>query len=315
MKFKTCPTWNLVLVLIGLIVMVRFFGNAWLWGSTGWREALEKWGLVKPRPQVTCSIAQARPGEFFVVRVDPLGDNQTIAVTAQFILEEPCIFPLGQGVVGLIPLDYRTVPGTYLLEVALTKAGRRVHKSEHRLTVNPRDFATQKMYVSPELLINRDEQLWAEDRIFTSQARSQPTPKPLWKGAFLQPLEGRITTQFGQIRYINDQESGRHSGLDIAAPKGTPVGASNHGVVVLARYLHVTGNTVILDHGLNLFTSYAHLDQITVQLGEQVTKGQMIGTVGNTGFSTGPHLHWAVSVGGVFVDPDLIMVTEPLQVD
>lgn len=311
MKIKTCLIWNLVLVLIGLSVMVIFFDNAWVWGSSGCRGILEQWGLLTPRPQVTCSIDLVRPGEFFVVRVDPVGNNQTIAVTAQFITEEPRIYPLGQGVVALIPLDYRTVPGTYILEVAIRKAGRIIHKSEHRFTVNPRDFATQKMYVSPELLTNRDEQLWVEDRIFTSQARSQPTPKPLWKGAFLQPLEGRITTQFGQIRYINDQESGRHSGLDIAASKGTPVVASNHGIVTLARFLHVTGNTVILDHGLNLFTSYAHLDQVSVQLGEQVTRGQIIGTVGNTGFSTGPHLHWAVSVGAVFVDPDLIMVAEP----
>lgn len=306
MKHKPLFVWGRFFLLIG-IALALVLRDYQVEELIRWRPYL--------RSQVTCSISQTRPGEFFFIRVEPLQANQTIKVTAPFIAEAPRVFVHREGVVALIPLDYRTAPGTYIMEVAIMKSGAVIQKLEQNITVNHRDFATQKMYVSPELLGSRDERHWAEDRIFTSQARSQPTPKSLWEGSFLKPLEGRLTTQFGQIRYINEQESGRHSGLDIAAPKGTPVVASNHGIVTLARCLHVTGNTVILDHGLNLFTSYAHLDQINVQLGEQVTKGQIIGTVGNTGFSTGPHLHWAVSVGAVFVDPDLIMATESLKVD
>ena len=312
MKRKTYLIWSLILLLIGFALMIMLLPNTGVFEPTEWRGILEQWGWVHPKPQVTVSTTQARPGEFLVIRVDRLGADQTMKVTAPCIIEEPRVFLHGPGAVTLIPLDYRTTPGMYVLEAAVMKNGRVIHKLEQNITVGPRDFATQKMYVSPELLSRRDEELWAEDRIFTSQARSQPTPRPLWEGSFVKPLEGRITTQFGQIRYINDQESGRHSGLDIAAPEGTPIAASNHGVVVLACLLHVTGNTVILDHGLNLFTSYAHLDQISVQLGQEVTKGQMIGTVGNTGFSTGSHLHWGVSIGSVFVDPTLVMVAAPL---
>ncbi len=264
-------------------------------------------GLFDSRPNVTFSAVQVEPGEFLIVQVDPLTADRSMRVQSPFIREEPRVYPHGQGAVVLIPVDYRTLPGDYILEVTVQKGGSIVHKLEQVVTVNPREFTIQKLYVSKELLSNRDEALWAEDRIHTSEARAQSSAEPLWERPFLQPLEGRITTQFGQIRYVNDQESGRHSGLDIAAPRGTPVVASNDGVVVLARFLHVTGYTVILDHGLNLFSSYSHLDQIDVKVGQAVAKGQAIGIVGNTGFSTGPHLHWAVSVGGVFVDPYFVM--------
>ena len=268
---------------------------------------VEKLGLFDPKPNINFSRVQVDPGEFFVVQIDLLATDHTVLIKAPFIREETRVYPYGKGAVALVPVDYRTYPGDYKLEVEVAKGGRVVHKVEQVLTVNAREFAVQRLYVSSELLSNRDEALWAKDRIYTSEARVQSNTDPLWDGPFIQPLEGRITTQFGQIRYINDQESGRHSGLDIAASLGTPVMASNGGLVVLARFLNVTGNTIILDHGLNLFSSYSHLDRMDVKMGQTVVKGQNVGTVGNTGFSTGPHLHWAVSLGGVFVDPYLVM--------
>ncbi len=306
MKRKTGVIYSFVL-LIEVVVIAALLG--------GQAQKLAPWRVLKRTPQVTFSTTYARPGEFFVIRVDRLGDKQTITITAPFISEEPRVFANGAGGVAIVPLDYRSTPGSYVLEVVISESGRAIHRLKKDFTVDARDFAIQRMYVSPEVLSSRDDNLWAEDRILISQARSQTVLKPSWEGSFLQPLEGRITTQFGQIRYINDQESGRHSGLDIAAPKGSSIIASNHGVVTLARPLYVTGNTVILDHGINVFTSYSHLDQVNVQVGQQVAKGEIIGTVGNTGFSTGPHLHWAVSVGAVFVDPALVMATELLRVD
>lgn len=281
----------LVVIVVGLVVMLL----------------VPKLGVMRPKPEVFFSSFQAEPGEFFVVRVDPLGEEGSVLVKAPFIAEDPCFFRQGKGLVALIPVSYRSDPGAYTLEVVVTKGSKRIYDTEQVFTVNARDFAIQKLYVSPELHAKRDETLWAEDHMYTGRARAQSNPDPLWHGSFLEPLKGRITTQFGQIRYINDQESGRHSGLDIASPQGTPVLSTNDGVVVLARLLNVTGNTVILDHGLNLFTSYSHLDRIAVELGQRVTKGQVIGTVGSTGFSTGPHLHWAVSIGGTFVDPCFVL--------
>jgi murein DD-endopeptidase MepM/ murein hydrolase activator NlpD len=119
------------------------------------------------------------------------------------------------------------------------------------------------------------------------------------------PLEGnyRISSLFGVKRYINGRFVGFHKGLDIAAPYGTPVRASLSGKVVLARKLILTGNTVIIDHGQGLMTLYAHLSKILVKKGQFVKQGQVIGKVGSTGRSTGPHLHFGVYLRDIAVDP------------
>ncbi|MEW5934160.1 MAG: M23 family metallopeptidase, partial [Bacillota bacterium] len=93
------------------------------------------------------------------------------------------------------------------------------------------------------------------------------------------------------------------AGVDLVAPAGTPVVATNAGRVVFTDRLHAAGLTVIVDHGLSLFSSYCHLSRIAVRTGDTVRKGQVVGWVGNTGFSTGPHLHWSVTVGLNSVDP------------
>lgn len=119
------------------------------------------------------------------------------------------------------------------------------------------------------------------------------------------PTTGRLTTDFAQIRYVNNEiSSSRHSGIDLAAPSGTPVLAPNNGKVTLAAPgLLSTGNTIVIDHGMGLFTSYYHLNSMNVNVGDIVSKADVIGTVGTTGFSTGPHLHYAVSIYNTYVNP------------
>ena len=116
---------------------------------------------------------------------------------------------------------------------------------------------------------------------------------------------GELTTDFAEIRYVNKElSSSRHSGLDLAAPKGTSVKAPNNGIVAFAMEgLLSPGNTVVIDHGMGLFTSYYHLNTINVKKGDEVKKGDIIGTVGTTGFSTGPHLHYSVSIYNTYVNP------------
>jgi len=129
---------------------------------------------------------------------------------------------------------------------------------------------------------------------------------PLWNTPFTVPLQShyRVTTAFGTARsYGGGPPTGYHLGTDLAVDQGTPVYASAGGRVVLAGPLKVRGNAVILDHGLGLFTAYYHLSEVAVAVGEAVTAGQRIGKVGNTGLSTGPHLHWEMRLAGVAVDP------------
>jgi murein DD-endopeptidase MepM/ murein hydrolase activator NlpD len=113
-----------------------------------------------------------------------------------------------------------------------------------------------------------------------------------------------VTTRFGDLRsYNGGPVSGHHSGTDLGADLSTPVVATNSGRVVMARQLRVHGNMVIIDHGGGVYSVYAHLSSFAAAEGQVVSAGDIIGYVGNTGLSTGAHLHWEMSVGGVLVDP------------
>ncbi len=133
---------------------------------------------------------------------------------------------------------------------------------------------------------------------------SRRSPYWLPRGLPVMPLSRyRETTPFGAKRVINGVKVSPHSGVDLAAPKGTPVRAPFSGRVVFAGRLYYTGNTVLLDHGRGFFTLYAHLSSFGVRVGELVGKGRVLGRVGSTGRVTGPHLHWGAYVCGVKVDP------------
>jgi hypothetical protein len=121
------------------------------------------------------------------------------------------------------------------------------------------------------------------------------------------PVSGRFSAAFGLRRYFNDQPRQAHSGLDIAAPVGTPVVAPAAGVVLEVGNFFFNGRTVILDHGQGLITMYNHLNRIRVKKGQRVARSQRIGTVGKTGRVTGAHLHWSVSLNNARVDPALFL--------
>lgn len=131
------------------------------------------------------------------------------------------------------------------------------------------------------------------------------TPEQLWEGAMQRPIDGgRRTSPFGRYRTYSDGRKSHHLGTDLAHARGTPVHASNAGIVKAAGWQHLFGNAIIINHGQSLATSYNHLDSLAVEVGDTVEKGQLIGTLGSTGQSTGPHLHWGMQVGLVEVDPE-----------
>jgi murein DD-endopeptidase MepM/ murein hydrolase activator NlpD len=136
------------------------------------------------------------------------------------------------------------------------------------------------------------------------------SPEKHWNAAFLRPSEGRVSSPYGVRRYYNGvfADNYFHRGVDYAAPTGTPVVAPAPGRVALvgrvAEGFELHGNTVGMDHGQGVESIFIHLNSISVQEGDFVQAGQVIGTIGSTGAATGPHLHWGLYVNGVSVDPE-----------
>ena len=135
-----------------------------------------------------------------------------------------------------------------------------------------------------------------KDDLEEQQRKKNATPS-IW------PIKGIISSFFGPRRSPFNGGKEIHYGLDIAAPQGTPIYAAANGKVIQATYRRGTGNVIIIDHGYSFKTLYAHLSRLGVRKGENVHKGQVIGYVGSTGLSTGPHLHYEVHVKGVAVNP------------
>lgn len=267
----------------------------------------------EPVPEIVFSETEALPGGCFGIYLKGMTDRDEIKVSGEFLQEQPRFFSYGEGKLAIVGLSCRTKEGEYEYRVQVLRDGETAAEKEEILKVLPKEFEKQYIEVTTAQKSQRSSENFDEDSVHTGRAKSVTSERPLWEGIFIKPVEGRITTEFGMIRYINKEESGRHSGLDIAAPRGTPVKAANNGFVRLSMPLIVTGNTVIIDHGCNIYSSYAHLDKLLVEEGAEVRKGDVIGEVGSTGFSTGPHLHWSVTIGKLFINPESLMDKDPLE--
>jgi len=206
----------------------------------------------------------------------------------------------------LLGVDLELKPDDYPLTLtAKTESADEIPCSA-AIDVKEGKFATESLKVAPNFVQPNPEQL-ARAEAERQRLRAifaTITPDRLWDGSFHYPLAG-VTTggNFGKRRILNGQAGSPHGGVDFPAPAGTPVYAAQRGRVVLAEPLYFSGNTVVLDHGLGLYTFYGHFESITVQAGDLVDTGTLLGKVGATGRVTGPHLHWGATVNRARTDP------------
>jgi murein DD-endopeptidase MepM/ murein hydrolase activator NlpD len=260
--------------------------------------------------EIKLSATTMRPGDFIKIIAN---EPSNAAVEVRFLDDTKQLQVYNNQYLGLIAATYFTTPGTYTLNVKITKDDQSYVK-EYPIEVTKRDFPEDRVVIEEktrkEILTTDNENLDSKKVTEVKQKElTEPLP-PLWEGKFIWPVQGKVTTEFGLIRYMNNIEEGRHSGIDIAAPTGTPVMACNRGKVVFAGTLYLTGLTVIVHHGLDLYTSYCHLSKIAVKEGDQVNQSQAIGQVGMTGLATGPHLHLTIRIGDICVDPYLFLEKE-----
>ncbi len=206
----------------------------------------------------------------------------------------------------LAGVDLERAAGRYEFAGAVqTQDGERAN-CKAMVRVKARRFATERLKVekgfvepSPEQLARAEEERQRLRGIFASA-----TPERLWEGRFQLPLKGIARgSNFGRRRILNGEPRSPHSGTDFPAATGTPVHAAQHGKVVLAEALFFSGNTVVIDHGLGVYTFYGHLESISVRAGEMMEAGAELGKVGATGRVTGPHLHWGLTVNEARVNP------------
>lgn len=204
----------------------------------------------------------------------------------------------------VVGIDLAVKPGPYPVTFEWVIEGRRTTQRT-MLAVRARKFPTRTLRVDnafvnpgPKALARINSDAAALRALWTQSSATR-----LWTETFVRPVQAPANSAFGSRSVFNGQARQPHAGADFPSPAGTPILSPNTGQVVLARDLYFTGNTVVIDHGLGLFSTFAHLSAINVREGAQVNRGETLGLVGATGRVTGPHLHWAVRVNEARVDP------------
>jgi murein DD-endopeptidase MepM/ murein hydrolase activator NlpD len=214
---------------------------------------------------------------------------------------------------GFFAADLTAMPGRYKVLVKKNPSG---HEKNLVIEVKKKDYGLRRLTL-PKNMVDLNAEILTR---VTKESKTMkklweaPPSAPLWKGPFLRPISGKVMTPFGPRSVINNQPRAPHSGVDLKAKKGTPVRASNDGRVALTCDYFFSGRSVVIDHGGGIQSMYFHLEKILVQQDEMITKGHIIGLVGFSGRTTGPHLHWGIRVNGARVDPlRLLSVSKRLR--
>lgn len=260
--------------------------------------------VQEPAPaSIAIESRSLQPGELVVVNaslpegatgVQIIGLGQTVNA-----------YPLdGTRWQALLGIDLEVVVGEHRIRLEGWKGSDPVG-AETTIDVRPKAFATRTLKVPPEF-VNPPRAVRARiarEAALLAEILGESASERLWSGPFVRPVPHRANSRFGTRSVFNGEPRNPHSGTDFLSPAGTPVRAPAAGRVVLAQPLYFSGLTVIIDHGLGMFSQLLHLSRIDVASGDTITAGTIVGLVGATGRVTGAHLHWSLRVGGARVDP------------
>ncbi len=196
-------------------------------------------------------------------------------------------------------VDLLKEEGIYPLEININGKRELFH-----IRVKRKDYGLQRLRL-PENMVNlspEDEMRALNEKKMLDEIWLKESER-LWRDGFVMPLRGRVITPFGLKRIINGVERSPHTGVDISGVEGEEILSPNDGIVVFQGDLFFGGKSLVIDHGGGIYSMFFHLKSVLVKEGERVRRSQVIGLVGSTGRSTGPHLHWGVRIQGERVDP------------
>lgn len=247
-----------------------------------------------------------QPGQAVVVALrsrKPMPETRAQQpLNMKFIDRKFSLEPVAEGWRGVAAVPLGTEAANYSLSIKV-KDGTELALP---ITVVAHDYGEQRLTVPEEMatpMLPENLQKIKRDRQHLGVAYGSSGDSLLLAEMVRPPLSSTITSPFGRRRLLNGKPKAPHGGVDFQAAIGVPITAAAKGRVVLAEELYYSGNLVIIDHGLDIFTLYMHLNEISCRSGDTVDPGQIIGTAGSSGRVTGPHLHWGVKIAGVFVDP------------
>ena len=263
-------------------------------GEADYRFLPGEWVDVRTRPSTII------PGSTISVYVENLLDGRP---NGQFAGQSLQFTPFADGFVALVGLDAFAESGPYTLELG-GSGSQPWQPMSQMVPVQPGNYGTQFVTVGEELNDLLDPQVREREDAFLAPLFSQFTEPQQWQGFFQAPITTTIVSAgYGDGRSYNDGPIEiYHTGVDYAAATGTSILAPANGTVIFSDMLELRGLVTIIDHGLGVMTAYFHQTESLVQAGDVVTTGQVIGTVGSTGLSSGPHLHWDVRIMNVPVD-------------
>ena len=254
-------------------------------------------------PAARAELPAERPVPGGVTRID-LGPAGAALPEVRYGPERVLVATSNGRLVAVVGLPLSAEPGQARLTV---RSGE--HRREVPFTIRPHAYRTERLAVAPKHvdLAPADAERYETERAHLAEVLTgyrEPPPPTLRLAA---PVPGRRSTTFGSRRVFNGQARNPHSGMDIAAPAGTPVRAAADGVVVDTGDYFFNGQTVIVDHGTGFMTLACHLSAVSVRVGDAVRRGTALGFSGATGRVTGPHLHFSVILNHAFVDPALFL--------
>ncbi len=256
--------------------------------------------------------AQTLPAHYPVpggVAVIDLGTSKEMPTKVLYRGKRVMLVPHAGRTHAIIGISLSAKPGMHTLKIK-TASGK---SNKIRFEVKGKKYAEQRITIKNKRMVNpykKDIDRIIREKRIIGRALSTWQEGQVADLGFQIPVQGRLSSPFGLRRFFNDQARRPHSGLDIAAPEGSPILAPTNGRVIDTGNYFFNGNTVFLDHGQGLITMFCHMNSIDVEPGQTVTRGERIGTVGMTGRVTGPHLHWSVSLNNTRVEPKLFLVDQ-----